>query len=445
MANVFRTYDIRGIYPGDMNDELAYKVGRAIVKYFNVDSVALGHDHRLSSPSLHDSMIRGLLDQGADVFDLGMCSSPELYNYNVSNSVIGIMITASHNPKEYNGIKVNNYDGRMINYAGGLDEIEKIVVGDDFPLAGKRGNVTKVDYNDTYCDYLRDFLDVKKKIKIVVDTGNGIAGPTVDKIFAKVKNVEILPLFFNPNGSYPNHPANPAELDNLVEISSKVRETNADFGVAFDGDADRCVFLDERGVPISPDLFFCVIADFESKRYPKGTFYFDLWFSKVVKERMKELGCDYQVLPLGAANFREKLVLEGGVAASEISAHIMFSENYCQDDGFFAMIKAINYYSSSNKTMSAFIAPYMIYFSDMKNIRVEIPDQVIDKIIQIYSDDENAKMYELDGITVEFADYWFNIRKSNTEPLLRLRIEADTRELLESKMNELVKIIKESS
>ena len=434
MVGVFRKYDIRGKYPNELNDEIAYRVGRALVIRFGDEPFAIGYDHRKSSPSLHESVIRGITDQGADVVDIGFCSSPELYNYNVSKSLIGVMITASHNPPEYNGIKVNNYDGRMINYKAGLEEVEEILKR-EIEESSTKGKVTKIEHNEKYVNYLKSFLKKpNRKIKIVVDTGNGVAGPTVEKIFSDNKDVEIVPLYFEPDGNYPNHEANPADKKNLVDLSEKIRETNADFGAAFDGDGDRCLFLDERGAPISPDIFFCVIMDFENKVKPKGTYYFDLWFSKVVKERVKELGCSHQVLPLGAANFREKLVSSGGIVASEVSAHVMFAENYSQDDGFFMLIKAINYYTSTNKTMSALVAPYLTYFNDSLNIVLKENKEIFEKVKERYSD---AKISELDGVTVEYKDWWFNVRKSNTEPVIRIRIEADTREMLEQKKTEV--------
>ena len=438
MTGVFRKYDVRGIYPSDINDELAYKIGRALVIEFGTQPIVVGHDHRISSPSLHESIMRGITYQGGDVIDIGFCSSPELYNFNVSNSIIGVMITASHNPADYNGIKVNNYDGKMINYDAGLNRIEKIISGEmDEPT--NKGSIKKNSHNSNYAEYLRKFLDVKRKIKIVVDTGNGVAGPTIEKIFSKIENVEIIPLFFEPNGRYPNHTANPIEKENLVEISAKIREVKADFGAAFDGDGDRCVFLDERGAPIDPDIFFCIIMDFENMKSPNGKYYFDLWFSRVVKERVRELGCQHEVLPLGAANFRKKMVEEKGIAASEISAHVMFAENYSQDDGFFMLIKGINYYTKSNKTMSALVAPYMTYFNDSTNIRLkEQNDSVFDVIKSKYND---GRIFELDGVTVEYEDWWFNVRKSNTEPLIRLRIEANSKEMLENKKHEIKELL----
>lgn len=435
MAGVFRTYDIRGKYPSEINDELAYKIGRSIAFYLAPGTVALGHDHRVSSPAIMSSLIQGLNDQGVNVINIGFCSSPELYHFNVEQGIIGIMITASHNPKEYNGIKINNYDGRMINYVGGINEIEDLVHKNDFPESESKGTTQKTNFSGDYVSYLKTHIQTPNRpIKVVVDTGNGVGGPIVEKLFKGQKNLEIIPLYFEPDGTYPNHQANPAELDTLDELRKTVMETEADFGAAFDGDADRCILVDERGIPISPDMWFCVIAQNENKENPGGTYYFDLWFSKVAKEYLKELNCNYVVLPLGVANYRDKLLGDGGIVASEISGHIMYEENLSQDDGFFALVKAINYYGSTNKNMSAMIVPFLSYFQDSFNVDIKNSDDVLKNVKSTYKD---GNQMELDGVSVEYPEYWFNIRKSNTEPLVRVRLEANTSELLEEKKKEL--------
>ena len=441
MTGIFRKYDIRGIYPEEINDSLAYSVGRALVEFFSVSKFAVGRDHRKSSPQLQSSLIRGIVEGGADVIDLGFCSSPELYNYNVKNSIPGIMITASHNPMNYNGIKINSYDGRMINYGSGLEEIESLVLEDSFKTVSGTGNIIAHNHNDSYVSYLISKIKTpNRKIKVVIDSGNGTSGNILKKMFSKIKNISIVPLFFEPNNTNPSHQADPTKKENLVELSQKIRDENADFGAAFDGDSDRCIFLDERGIPINSDIFMCIIADYETRKTEVPlTFYFDLWSSRITKRRMKELGCEFEVLPLGVANYREKLILEGGTAAAEFSGHIMFSENYSQDDGFFTLIKMIEYYGSSNKTMSAMIAPYMIYFSEHESLKCDNSDEVLENIKSKYSE---ASISELDGITIEFKDWWFNIRKSNTEPLLRFKIEANSLDLLKEKIEEIKNIIK---
>ena len=436
MAGVFRSYDIRGIYPEEIDDALAYAVGRAVVRFFGASKVAIGHDHRKGSPDLTAALARGIMEEGADAINLGFCPSPLLYNYNVKNSVPGIMVTASHNPLQYNGIKINSYDGCLIDSKAGLDEIEAIVRGERFTRAEEKGELYEHDHRQDYIAYLRRSLrHPRRPLKIVIDAGNATAGPILEDLFKGVDEIEVIPLFFKPDNESPSHLADPTKKENIVELSQRIRDEGADLGAAFDGDADRCIFLDERGVPIGPDIFLCIVADHESEKEGSASyFYTDVWSSRMVKKRMKELGCEHETLPLGAAKYKRKLILDGGTAAAEVSGHVMFSENYSQDDGFFALLKMIEYLGNSGKTVSALVAPYSIYFSDSMSVECDDPWDRISMIKEKYADGGHS---ELDGLTVEYDAWWFNVRPSNTEPLLRLKVEAESRDLLEQKMAEL--------
>lgn len=443
MSEPFHQYDIRGVYNETLTNELATKIGQAIVKKFNLQKIIIGRDHRLSSPDLFNSLTAGITKNGCDVIDLGVTATPTLYHFCITKNIpIGIMITASHNPKQYNGFKICTNQGQLITYDKGMSDIEDLIINNDYEIKDIHpGKIIKEEDNKIYIDYIRKSLNpLSKKYKIVIDTGNGSAGPIVESILSEIKNIELIKMFFDLDGNYPNHEANPLKPENVKQLSEKIIEENADFGFAFDGDADRCILLDEKGNTIYPDMLLCVIAQEELKNHHGETFYYDLRFSKITKEYIEKLGGKAVMLKVGNPEYKQKMVFEGGCAAAELSGHMFYKENYSLDDGFFHMIKVINYIDSINKKVSEIIAPFQKYYqSEEINLEIKNKDEVIEKIKEKYSD---AKISELDGVTITYDEFWFNVRKSNTEPILRLRLEANTKEIQEKKTQEIIEYIK---
>ncbi len=440
MSGPFRKYDIRGIYPDEIGDDLAYEVGRAVASYFEGMTIAVGHDQRVGSPSLHSSLVKGIIEQGSDVVDIGFCTTPQLYHYNTKRGIPGLMVTASHNPPEYNGIKINSYDGRMLAYGSGLEEIERIIDNESYDDPETQGSVTKSDALSDYSAFLRKKLGVlKRKLKVVIDASNGASGHVLEKVFYNIDNVEVVPLFFEPRGSDPGHSLDPTKDESLVEISQKVRDTGADLGAILDGDGDRCIILDERGAPISSDILFCMIVENEMDvDAGDPIFYSDVWASRIVKRVVEDVGGTHKILPIGIAGFKEKMIMEGGIAGAETSGHIVYKDNLSQDDGVYTLAKVMRYLSSSDKTISGMVAPYMIYFGDKENIRVKDSERLLDLIRDEFS---GASFEEVDGLTVSYDDWWFNVRESNTEPLVRVRIEADSPDKLKEKRLKLLNFI----
>ncbi len=437
MADPFHAFDIRGVYGKDLTDELAYNIGRAIVKKFTLKKLVVGFDHRISSPAIFEQFSKGVTEMGCDVVSIGITSTSILYYECVKEQFdIGVMITASHNPKEYNGFKICTKDSQLITKDKGLSEIETLARAKEFTSAETKGTITEKDVLPEYVEYILALKKpLRKTYKIVVDCGNGVAGPIVEAITKHYDNVEIVPLFFERDGTYPNHEANPLKMENLEDLSKKIVEVKADYGFAFDGDADRCMLMDNNGHVVNTDLLLCVIADIELKEHPGETIYYDLRFSKIVKEHIESLGGKPVMSKVGNAVYKEKMIYEGGLLAAELSAHVMYRDNHALDDGFYLMAKVINYIDEIGKPVDIMVEPYKKYVQSPEiNNKVKNADDVLNAIKEKFSD---AEISELDGVTVSYENYWFNVRKSNTEPVVRMRVEADTKELLDEKVAEM--------
>ena len=441
MNDPFHKYDIRGIYPSEISEELVYKIAKAIVKKFSLKKIVVGNDHRVSSPALFEHFAKGATEMGCDVLSIGNTATPILYHVCVREKYdIGVMITASHNPKEYNGLKICTKDSQLVTFEKGLKDIKELVDEDDFHNSDKNGKLEERDVLGEYSKFISGtFKKLKRKYKVVIDTGNGVAGPIVRSILEKIESIEVIELYFELDGNYPNHEANPLKEENLEDLSKKIVEEKADFGFAFDGDGDRCILLDENGDVVNTDILLCVIATEESKKNPGTTFYYDLRFSKIVKEHIEALGCKAIMSEVGNAVYKEKLFYEGGLVAAELSGHVMFSENDCLDDGFYLMAKIFNYVDDFERKVSEIVRPYKIYFQSPEiNTKVKNADDVLTEIKDKYS---KYELTEIDGATISSEKWWFNIRKSNTEPVIRMRVEAESKELLDEKINELDRLL----
>jgi phosphomannomutase len=437
MAEVFKAYDIRGIYPADLNEELVKRIGKALVEFLSAEKIVVGRDMRPHSEPLFKALAEGITEQGADVIDIGLCSTPMTYHANGLLKADGsVMITASHNPAEYNGLKICTADAVPISGATGLMTIKEIAEKRSWKKSSKIGQVKTYDIRKDYAAFLKKHVRFDKKLKVVVDYANAMGSAEIEGI---EELFEIIPLYKELDGTFPNHEANPLKLDTLNDLCEKVKETGADFGAGFDGDADRCGFVDNKGNIIPMDLFTAIIAqDILSEE--KGVILYDLRSSRAVKECIEENGGTAVMSRVGHAFIKAQMRETGALFAGELSGHYYFRENFTAESQGLAMVKLANIICKTGKSSSELTEPLKKYSSSGEiNSEVKDIDKILNKIKKLYAD---GRIFELDGISVEYDNWWFNVRASNTEPLLRLIVEADTEEFMQEKRDELLKIIR---
>jgi phosphomannomutase len=436
--SIFKAYDIRGVYPGEIDEEAAYLVGRSFVQFLDAKKVAVGLDMRESGKSLYKSLAKGITDQGASVVNIGMVSTPVLsfavaqYKYDG-----GIMISASHNPAQYNAFKLVRYPAEQLSSETGIEAIRALVEKNKFQDAEK-GKIKKKSVLPDYVQHILAFANGIKGLKVVFDYGNGVGSLATVPLMRQL-DIDTIHMFQEPDGSFPNHPANPHELENLHPLQKKVKAEKADMGVFYDGDADRSVLIDEKGDIVPPDLLLGLLAVDELKRRPGQKVYYDLRFSRSVKEAIEAAKGIPVMMRVGNPFYKSALIKDGGILAGEFSGHIMYSDNFCIDDGLFAAIKTMDLLCRKKEPLSELIKPFRKYFqSEEINLTVKEGKSVLSSLKKQYKD---GTVSELDGVLVQYPDWWFSIRMSNTEPLVRLRLEADSQKLLDEKRKELMGLI----
>jgi phosphomannomutase len=437
MSGIFKAYDIRGVYPTDLDTVMAEKIGRAYVEFTGAKKVVVGRDMRPHSEPLFQALAKGMTAQGADVVDLGLCSTPQSYFANGTLNADGsVMITASHNPGEWNGFKLCREQAIPISGATGIMDIQKIVENQSWKTSDKIGKITTYDIKPEYAAFLRKFAKMDRKLKVVVDYANAMG---LSEIGGITDLFDIIPMYDVLDGTFPNHEANPLHLSTLDAIRKKVVEVKADFGAAFDGDADRCGFIDDKGEIIPMDLFTALIAQDILSDGP-ATILYDLRSSRAVPECIRENGGKAIQSRVGHAFIKAQMREYDAVFAGELSGHYYFKENFTAECQGLSLIKLSNLICKKNKPVNELVAPLRKYFSSGEiNSTVADTKPILDAIRKKYAD---GKMYELDGISSEYPTWWFNVRSSNTEPLLRLIVEANTQSLMEEKRDELLKIIR---
>lgn len=439
MAGIFKAYDIRGIYGKDLTDEIAYKIGRAFVTFTGCKKVVVARDIRPHSEPLFTAFSKALTDAGTDVIDLGHASTPMSYFANGTLGADGgVMITASHNPAEWNGFKLCRAQAVPISGATGIQDIERIVNEGSFsPVASQPGTVTPYDILPEYAKHVAQFAHVQRPVHVAIDFANGMG-------IWEVRTLKGLitwdGLFETPDGRFPNHEANPLHADTLKDLQAKVKAGSYAFGVAYDGDADRAGFTDEKGDIIPMDLITALVAqDVLAAR--KGVIFYDLRSSRVVKEVIEAAGGKPMMSRVGHAFIKQQMRENDALFAGELSGHYYFKDNFTAESSAMAILSLANIVSKSDKPLSALIAPLRKYFASGElNTRVSRDPQAI--LAEIKAKYADGHVFELDGVSVEYADWWFNVRCSNTEPLVRLNLEADTRAVMEAKRDEVLAIIR---
>ena len=443
---IFGAYDVRGVYPTDLNEDGAYAIGRALVQFLDVDTVAVGRDMRVSSPALAAAVIRGITDQGADAVDLGMTTTDELYfavgKYGYPG---GVMITASHNPGRYNGLKMCKANAVALSADTGVRQIRDIAVSGSFAEPKRKGQVVQRDVTDAYIEHALSFIDVAKvkPYKIAVDAGNGMAGMIVPRVFKRLP-CELVPLYFELDGTFPNHPASPIEPENTEDLRRVVVDQRCDMGVAFDGDADRMFLISDKGALLGGDMVTALVAGSLLKKQSDATILYNLICSRSVPELIERDGGRAVRTRVGHSFIKAQMRENNAIFGGEHSGHFYFRDNWYADSGLIAFLIVLELVSVSGKTVSELLAPIDTRFRSGE-INSEVSDQQgkMAEIERHYAA-EGAQIDHLDGITVGFPTWWFNVRPSNTEPLLRLNLEADTHEEMERRRDEVLRLIRQS-
>ena len=443
----FHAYDIRGVYNVDFDKETAYKVGYFLPELLSADKVLVGRDARVSSDEIHEYLLKGITDAGADVYDAGLCTTPMVYfgtafyGFNAS-----VQITASHNPAEYNGMKVSRENALPVGYDTGLGQIKEwIESGRECPVAQKRGEVRQIDVRKDYLPFLLKYKGDWSGLKIAMDVSNGMASIFVRDIFGDTPSY----IYEDMDGRFPNHEPNPLVPANVVDLQKLVAETKADIGIIFDGDADRVMFVDENSRFISPDLMIAVLGHyFLEERGEKGYIHQDIRSSKAVGEYLAPMGGVMNTWRVGRAYAALKLREIDGVYGGELAGHYYFRDFYYSDSGLLAAILIVNVIAKMKAkgiTLSQLIGRIEKYQNSGEiNFRLEDKKGAMDAVRDYFMQNEKSTAYmDFDGYRVEFPDWWFNIRPSNTEPYLRFLCEATTKELLDEKVAKVREILTE--
>lgn len=442
--SVFKAYDIRGKCPQDVNEELARRVGRAFADHLgNSGRVVIGHDMRDTSPSLCEALAAGLHAGGVDTLQIGQVTTPTLY-YTVGSRDLtgGVMVTASHNPAGDNGFKLSREGVRPVSSNSGLLEIEAACAGDEPAAVASPGSSTTEDVTEAYLDHaLKVGLGGAevKPLKIAFDCGNGVAGPTVERFLKRLPQIEAVKLYFEPDGTFPNHPANPIVAANVADLCATVREQKCDLGVAFDGDGDRCVFVDEKGNRVLSDLMTALIAGDVLAGNPGAAVVYDVVSSRVVAEEIKAHGGNPIVERVGHAFIKKTMREHDAVFAGENSGHYYWRDHWFADSALIALSRVLGILTREDRRLSRIMKPLRrTAQSGERNYRVPDKDGTIAKLLEAFG---SGDVDDRDGITVHLDGWWFNARKSNTEPLLRLNVEAEDEDDLREAIRRLETIL----
>jgi len=446
LSAIFKAYDIRGTYPGEIDEDAARRIGAALAHFCDASRLAVGRDMRTSSEALARAFARGASSVGAEVLDLGLVSTDGLYFASGKLDVPACMVTASHNPARYNGFKPCRAGAAPIGSESGLKDIQALAEEDEGAAEvsdHQDSEVAQLDIIGDYSAHCRSFVKVEalRPLKVVIDAGNGMAGLTVPVVFEDLP-FQLVPLYFELDGTFPNHPASPIEPENLVDLQRAVQETGSDLGIAFDGDADRMFLVDERSNPVSGSTTTALVAERVLKKQPGERIIYNLICSWTVPEIIRENGGEPIRTRVGHSFIKDVMAKTGAAFGGEHSGHYYFRDNFRADSGMIAALLVLEALSLADKPLSELLEPYNRYFASGE-INSEVKDQ--QERLEVLADGyQEGKQDRTDGLTVELEDWWFNCRPSNTEPLLRLNLEARTEELMKTKRNEVLSLIREN-
>ncbi|MDQ1486166.1 MAG: phosphomannomutase [Actinomycetota bacterium] len=446
LSKIVKAYDIRGVVPDELDEETAGAIGAAFAHFTKAPKIVIAHDMRESSGPLSRAFAEGATSQGTDVVLAGLGSTDMLYFAAGSLDVPGAMFTASHNPAQYNGIKLCLAGAKPVGQDTGLAEIRGLVENGVPAHDGKPGEITEHELVDDYAAFLRELVDLTniRQLKVVVDAGNGMGGYTVPHVLKDLP-LDVVPMYFELDGSFPNHEANPIDPANLVDLQAKVRETQADIGLAFDGDADRCFVVDERGEVVSPSVVTALVAVRELGKHPGSSIIHNLITSKAVAEIVREHGGTPVRSRVGHSFIKATMGETNAVFGGEHSGHFYFREFWRADSGMLAALHVLAALGEtpSGTTLSQLLAEYSRYVASGEiNSTVDDGPGIAAKVRDTYAKQDGIEVDELDGLTVTASTWWFNLRPSNTEPLLRLNVEADDQATLDRVRDEVLALIR---
>jgi phosphomannomutase len=447
----FKAYDIRGIYPKDIDEDGAFLVGQAAVRFTKSKALVVGKDMRSSTPSLFDAFARGAMSQGADVIDIGMVTTPMFYfgvgDYELHDA--GVMVTASHNPKEYNGFKLCFGDVLPIGADSGIFDVRDLALKGPYP-AEAEGIVVETDIREAYLDKLLAQIDVGRlrKLEVAVDCGNGMEGVIIRDIFSRLPSCEMRGLYLEPDGTFPNHEANPIKEETLYDLKVEMKRLGADIGIAFDGDGDRVGVVDELGRTVRGDIITALLAPRLLRRAPGAAVLHPVNMSWTVQEEVTKAGGRPVMCRVGHGLIKPQMRREGAVFAGELSNHFYFRDFYGAESSDLVLLMLLDILSETGRSLSELVDPLMRYsHSGEINYEVEDKGAALTRLKERYGRSASL-ISEIDGIRMEFRDaslprrdWWFNVRASNTEPLLRLNLEAKSREVMEEKKGEIEKLL----
>jgi phosphomannomutase len=447
MNKAFKAGCVRGPYPGEWDSETAYRIGRYLPALLEADRIVIGRDARLSSPDVFNNLSRGITESGADVYDIGIVDTPALYFANVKYDFrASVMITASHNPPGDNGLKIHRENAVPVDNSTGLDQLEKLIRFEPPGKAAAQGQIKTLDIEDDYISLLANFTRGIKKLKVVLDCSNGSAGRFIHRILDKIPGSDFIILNDKPDGSFPAHGPNPLKESNRIQLRSKVLDTGSDFGICFDGDGDRAIFVTEKGDMVTPDIILPFLARYYFVHFPgerKGDdgIIYDLRCSSNVREYVEKLGGKAHQCRTGHTAIQSAILKNRGLIGAELAGHYYFRDFYGQDSAFIAMLMAFAVVSNSTQKFSEIISNIEKYaFSGEINFKIKNPSEVMDRLEKDYAL-QGASIDRLEGIRAGFSDWWFLARVSNTEPVLRLVVEAESRELMKFRVEELTRKI----
>lgn len=439
---IFKAYDIRGIYGTELDDELAYRLGRAVVVHFGAKKIAVGRDVRASSPALYAELARGITDQGADVINLGVVTTPMVhFSAGRLDIDLAIAVTASHNPPEYNGFKIDLREAIPVGEKTGLSDLRELVTQNQFPVSESKGQILEEDIRGAYYSYFSSFAHFgDKKFTLAIDTANAMGIVELPMYDEFPDNLTVHKLYADLSVPFSVHEPNPLKTETLDELRALVKEKQADLGIAYDGDADRIGFVDERGEVIPMDLITGLVAQMVLEKNPGATILYDLRSSRAVKEAIEEKGGHAIECRVGHAFIKRQMRDDNATFAGELSGHYYYTENYCAEASTLTAFYLLNLMAETGKPISELVGKLRRYVhSGEINSEVQDKDAVLQKLREKYHD---GMQHELDGLKVNYPEWWFNVRPSNTEPVLRLCMEATTRDLMEEKRDELLAIIR---